>query len=357
MPRKTYRKVITSPENLVLINPENKKLQERFLKEKNTRCSDGTIVGYESDLNIFFTWNLLNNDNKFYADIEKIELADFFSYAVSELQWGSSRFGRVRSALSGMSDFIEKFYDKKYPLYRNIVLKAIELMPKVAKREKTVLSEKQVDSLFNYLKNDLNKPQEACLLAIAISSGARISEWLRFTVSIIDENNEAFDGLFIETLKEIKTKGRTKQGHMMTKFLIKDIFLPYYKDWLVIREQIMKENNQEHDYIFIKSDGSPAQLTTIRSWMEKWEVFLGVPYYPHCLRHYIVSYLTRLGLSSDFIVAIMGWKTSTMYEVYNDVTAKERKWKDLGKLKEHLDKKSEVEPPKEENDTSPLPQN
>jgi len=340
MPRKTYRKIITSEKLTSQINPENIKLMERFLKEKNTRCADGTIEGYASDLNIFFTWNLLNNENKFFAEIEKIELADFFSYAVSELQWGSSRFGRVRSALSGMSDFIVKFYDKKYPLFRNVVLKAIELMPKVVKREKTVLSEDQINSLFNYLKNEIKKPQEACLLALAIGSGARIAELLRFNISIIDENNIAFDGLFLETSKEIKTKGRTKQGHMMYKYIIKDIFLPYYKEWLIEREKIMKEHNKTHDELFIKSNGEPAKESTFRSWITKWETFLGVPFYPHCLRHYIVTYLTRLGMSSDFVVAIMGWKTADMYKVYCDLTAKEREWKDLGKLKAHLDKQN-----------------
>jgi hypothetical protein len=110
MPRETYRKQITSPELWEQVNPLNKKLMERCLREKNTRCADGTINGYDSDLKIFFTWNLLYNDNKDFPLIEKLELADFFSYAVEELQWGSSRFGRVRSALSTLSNFIEKFF-------------------------------------------------------------------------------------------------------------------------------------------------------------------------------------------------------------------------------------------------------
>ena len=49
--------------------------------------------------------------------------------------------------------------------------------------------------------------------------------------------------IFLETTKQIKTKGRTKQGKLLTKYLIKDIFLPYYHEWLPIREKIMKENN------------------------------------------------------------------------------------------------------------------
>lgn len=339
MPRKTYRKVITNEENTQQFNPKNVKLVTRFLKEKNTRCSDGTVTNYTSDLNIFFTWNLLCNDNKFFIDIKKIELADFFSYCVEELKWSSNRFSRMRSALSSFSIFIERFYDEDYPMFRNLILKAIELMPKVTVREKTVLSEEQINNLLNHLKNTLDRKQEACLLALAIGSGARVSELLRFTTNIIDENNTAFEDIFLETSKAIKTKGFTKKGKMLFKYIIKDIFLPYYKDWLIEREEILKENNVEHDCIFISRDGKPASVATIRSWITKWEDFLGVPFYPHCLRHYTVTHLTRLGLTSDFIIEIMGWSAGgEMYKIYNDLTAKERKWTDLDKLKNHLSK-------------------
>lgn len=343
MPRKTFKKVITSPELTEKISTKNKKLIERFLKEKNTRCSDTTVEAYTSDLNIFLTWNLLNNDNKFFVDIKKIEFADFFSYCVEELKWGSNRFGRMKSCLSSLSEFIVRYYDEDYPQFRNVILKAIESMPKNPVREKTILSEDQVNSLLHYLKNDIDRPQEACLLALAIGSGARVSEWVRFTTDIIDENNTAFDDMFLETTKKIKTKGRTKTGKLIEKYIIKDIFLPYYKDWLSERDKILKENNQDHNSIFIKRDGKPATVETIRGWIEKWERFLGVPFYPHCLRHYITTNLSRLGLSSDFIVEVMGWSSTDMVKVYNDLTAKEKKWKDLDKLKDHILKTSEEE--------------
>jgi len=339
LPRKTYRKQITSPELTAQFNPENVKLVNRFLKYKNTSKSDGTITGYTSDLNIFFTWNLLYNDNKLFTDLEKLELADYFGFGVEELHWSANRFSRMRSALSSLSEFIERFYDKQFPNFRNIVLKAVDLMAKSPVREKTILSEEQVDSLLNYLKNDLNKPNEACLLALGICSGARVSELLRFKTSIIDEDNSAFDDLFLETLKPIKTKGFGKTAKPLIKYIIKGIFLPYYNDWLIEREKIMKKYNQDHDFIFITRDGKPATLHTIRGWIEKWEEFLGVPFYFHCLRHYTVTHLTRLGLDSDFIIEIMGWSSSEMYKVYNDLTAKERKWKGLDKLKNHLDDK------------------
>ncbi|HFD2033416.1 TPA: tyrosine-type recombinase/integrase [Clostridium perfringens] len=339
MARKTFRKVIVTPEIIEEINPKNKKLVKRFLKEKNTRCSDKTIKGYTSDLNIFFCWNVLENDNKFFVDLKKIELADFFSYAVEELKWGSARFSRMRSALSSLSEFIERFYDEEYPTFRNIVLKAIELMPKVARRKKTILSEEQVNDLLRHLKEDINKPQEACLLALAICSGARKSELLRFDVDIIDENNTAFDGLFIETKEKIKTKGFTKEGKLLYKYIIKDLFMPYYNEWLKVRKEVLEKNSvEDHGKLFIRRDGQPAKESTIEGWIGKWEKYLNVDIYLHCLRHYTCTYLSRVGMESELIIEIFGWSSSDMYKIYNDMSAKDKKWKGTNKLKEHLEK-------------------
>lgn len=333
MGRETYRKVITSEDLTAKINPKNINMVKRFLKEKNTRCSDTTITNYESDANIFFTWNLLYNDNKFFVDIKKIEFADFFTYAVEDLKWGSARFSRMKSFLSSLSNFIEKYFDDDYPNFRNVILKAIENMPKVPSREKSIFSDEEIDALMNYLENEINRPQEACLLALAIASGSRKSELLRFTTDIIDENNTAFEDIFLETTKKIKTKGRTKTGKMLTKYIIKDIFLPKYKKWLIEREKIMKENNQDHNCIFIKRDGTPATNETIKAWVRKWDKFLEKPFYFHSLRHYYVTYLSKRSIPEALITEITGWSSIDMCKIYCDLDAKDREWKELKNLK------------------------
>lgn len=63
--RKTYRKIITSPELIEQINPENKKLMDRFLKNFSTKNSPKSVISYRSNLNIFMCWNVEYNDNKF----------------------------------------------------------------------------------------------------------------------------------------------------------------------------------------------------------------------------------------------------------------------------------------------------
>lgn len=342
MGRKTFRKVITDEETLLKINPKNLKLAERFLREKNTRCSDTTIKGYKSDLNIFWCWNYKYNDDAFFINIKKLDLADFFAYCVDELKWSSNRFARMRSCLSSLSLFIEKFYDSDYPEFRNIVLSAIDLMPKVERREKTVLSEEQVDSLFEYLDKK-NSSQKKCMLALLIASGVRRSEVLRFTTDIIDEEYTAFEGIFLETTNKIKTKGRTKEGKLLVKYIIKDLFLPHYKEWLIKRKEILKKNNlEDHGYVFIKPDGTPiTNEQTVNSRLEELEKFLGCPIYPHAFRHYACTFLTRLGLEQELVVEIFGWSSADMFNIYCDLNAKDRKWKGLGKMKEKLNREKE----------------
>jgi site-specific recombinase XerD len=310
-----------------------------FLKHKNAKCSDDTIENYQSDLNIYFTYNLLNNDNKSFIKTKKIELSDFFDFGLMELRWSGNRYSRVRSLMSSFSDFIVDYLDEDHPDFKNLVNKAVPKVPKIPVRKKTVLFPEQVYKL----RNDLierGKLQQAVYLMLLAASGARISESLRITIDMIDENHTAFGDLFLETTDEIKTKGHGKNGTMMSRFIIKDVFLPLYKKWLPIREEIMKKNNKTHNSMFIKSNGEPVKETTIRSWISKWEGILGLDLYAHAFRHFMVSDLTRKGCSSDFIVAVLKWRSAEMYHIYNDVEDKDRQWKDVDKLKNALNVES-----------------
>lgn len=337
--RKTFRKIITSSELTAQINSKNVKLVNRFLKNFATKRSPNSVVSYRSNYTIFFTWNLLYNDNKPFEKIRKIELLDFFDFATTELKWSPNRFNQCHSSLSSLSEWIENYLDDddEYKDFRNIV-KKIEKPVKENVRKKTVLQKEDIDKLFAYFEeNDMY--QDACLLALAISCGARVSELASFTTDLIDEDNTVFDGLFLETTREIKTKGRGVNGKMLKKYILKDTFLPHYHKWLEARKEIMEEHGKEHDFIFITKDGEPASADRLRDWMSKWSDVVGQPCYPHNFRHYNVSFLKRLELEDDFIVYLTGWSESTghsMVAIYNDMTAKDRKWKNLDKLKAAL---------------------
>lgn len=335
MPRKTFKKIITSDELINQINPENKKLVERFLKNYKTKRSPKSVATYESNYNIFFCWNLIYNENKVFTDIKKLEMQDFFDYGVDTLKWGSARFAQVHSSLGELSRYIENMLDEFYPNFRNIMPK-IEKLIKEPKREKSVFTKQELDSLMNHLEE--NKEYQQCaLLSLMIASGARISELNRFHIDIIDINNTAYDGIFIETLKEQVVKGRGTSGKKMLRYIIKDLFVDNYIRWLPLREEIMKKNNQEHNYLFIKSDGTPAKNSTFRSWMSKWDEFLEKPFYAHSLRHHWCSYCLSKGLDKSLVQELQQWSTDSLVDLYDDRTAKDKEWKGLDKFKENLE--------------------
>jgi integrase len=339
IPRKTFRLKITSPELIEQINPENKKLVAKFIKNFKTKRSSGSVTTYESNYNIFFCWNLLENDNKFFNDIKKSELMDFFDYGVEELHWSPNRYAQMHSSLSSFSTYILNILDDVYPDFKAHIQK-IDKLIKENVREKSIFTKEELDKLLLWLDKQ-GLIQEKCLLRLIMSSGARISELLRINMDMIDLDNVAFEGLFLETKKEIVVKGRGVYGKKIYRYLIKDLFEPYYLEWTPIRKKIMKENNQEHNSLFIKRDGSPATVSVLRTWMSKWGEILGKPWYPHSGRHFWTTYLLALGCEQEFVQDLQKWSTSSMVAIYNDATAKDREWKGLAKLKLHLDNEKE----------------
>lgn len=337
--RETFRKVITSEELIKQINPENVKLMERFLKNFATKRSPKSVTVYRSNLNIFFVWNLLENDNKPFAKIRKLEMLDFFDYALSELRWSPNRFHQCHSSLSSFSNWIENYFDEVegYENFRNIV-KKIEKPTKESVREKTVLQKEDIDKIFATLEAE-NRTQEQCLLALAISCGARVSELAQFTLSLIDEENTVFDGLFLETTEKIRTKGSGVTGKMLKKYILKDMFLPYYHKWLIEREEILKETGQETDNLFITKEGNPANADRLRDWIGTWGDIVKQPSYPHMYRHYQISLLKRLEIDDDLIVYLTGWAEGSghnMIAIYNDNEMKDTKFACLSNLKSAL---------------------
>ena len=99
MARETFKRVITSEEKWAEVNSKNKKLMDRFLKEKATRCSAVTIKNYRSDLKIFFTWNMEENDDKYFPNIKKLDFSDFFAYGVEELKYSTMGMSNVMTCL------------------------------------------------------------------------------------------------------------------------------------------------------------------------------------------------------------------------------------------------------------------
>ncbi len=315
MPRKTKQNKITSEDLIAQINLENKQLLEDYVAYmKSVSRSDKTIEGYISDLHIFFVWLLQKANNKFFVNITKRDIVAFQGYLVNTLENSPARIRRVKSSLSALSNYIEAVCDDDYPQFRNIINK-VENPLNAPVREKTVLSDEQLEELLDYLSKS-GKHQQACLLALGMQSGARKSELVRFKPSFFTEDNVIFGSLY--KTPKIKTKGRSG-GKYIPKFVFKAGFQPYFDAWMKQREEL----GIDSEWLFVKQNGDhwdQLNSDTLNSWAITFGNHLGVDFYFHALRHYWTTSCSKKGLPTSVIKDLQQWNSESMVSLYSDLS-------------------------------------
>lgn len=323
MGRSTVYNHIVIPEKLSKVNSENIELGEDWLDYlQSIDRSPQSIAAYRNDLKIFWVWNSEYNKNKFFTDLTKREVAKFQNYAINTWGWSPNRIRRVKSCLSSLSNYIENVLDddEEFENFKPIIRK-IENPVKNTVREKTVLSDNEVEILLDTLMEN-EEYEKACCIAIAAYSGMRKSELLQMKVSFFNDEHFVYDAMW--KTDKIRTKGFGKLGHQMSKFVLYGA-KPYIDAWMNYRN----ENNIKSEWMFVvknkNDDGKYVyhQRRDIDSWTEEMSEILHKPFYFHCLRHFTCSRLHRLNLPSHVIQEFFGWASSEMLQIYNDVTAED----------------------------------
>lgn len=321
MARKTVYNQITDEESLSQILPENKELSRDFLDYlKSIDRSPNTINQYKSDLDIFFVYNLKNNNNKRFTEISKREFAKFQNHAINEWGWSPKRTRRVKSTLSSMSNYIENILDEEpeYENYRSSI-KKIESPVNQTVREKTIFSEEEIQSLLNWLVEQ-KKYRQACCVALAASSGRRKSEIPRFKLSFFSDENVLFGSLY-KTPERVQTKGRGTKGKQIHLYVLKRQFDPYLKLWL----QERKEKGIESEWLFpnMNDYSQPMSVDTMDGWTINYTKYLGKDFYWHSLRHYFTTALVKNNIPTNVIQDLVNWESADMVNLYTDISADE----------------------------------
>lgn len=315
MGRKTKQNHITTPELIAQINPENARLVKDYLTYlRSMNRSDTTIEAYKSDLDIFFVWVLLNANNKFFIDITKRDLVSYQNWLINENENSPARVRRLKAVISSLSNYIENILDDEYPNYRSIV-KKIENPVNTPVRAKTVLDESDCNNLLNKLV-EKKEYQKACMFALAMASGRRKSELVRFKVSYFDESNIVYGSLY-RTPEKVKSKGRGKQGKLLHFYVLVKQFKPYFDLWMQERERL----GIKSEWLFPDPDDATQHLSaqTLNSWAKTFSAILGVDFYWHSMRHYFATALAKAGIPDDVIQGIVGWESADMCKVYKDI--------------------------------------
>lgn len=319
MGRKTKHNKITTPELIAQINPENRDLINDFLEYCRTiDRSPSTINAYKSDLDILFVWCLTDLNNKFFIDWKKRDVQKLQNWLLNNNENSPARVKRLKAVLSSMSNYVENILDDEFPTFRNIINK-IESPVNEPVREKTILSDDEVDNFLNVLMEQ-KQYKRACLVALAAFGGRRKAELCRFKVSDFDDDHLICDGALYRS-DPIKTKGRGSRGKVINCYTLAKDFKPYFDAWMQYRE----ENGIESEWLF-PNPNNPAEqmnITTVNSWYDSFSEIIGKPFYCHGLRHFFTSHLIRAGIPATVVKDVLSWSSVNMVDIYNDASADE----------------------------------
>lgn len=321
MARETKYNNICSEELLQQINNKNKKLMYSFEEYLiSVDKSPTTIAQYRNDLNIFFCWNVVENNNKFFIEITKREFMKFQLRAISFWEWSPNRLRRVKSTISSLSNFIENILDEEeeYSGYHSIIRK-IESPIVTPVREKTILKDDELEWLLNTLVEH-KAYKQACALSLAMNSGRRKAEIPRFKSWYFNDDFVLYGSIY-KTPEKVKTKGRTSKGKMLYCYTLKHSFDPYLQLWLKERE----EKGIVSEWLFPKQSNpnEPISIDTMDWWKEVFSKLLKKNFYWHAVRHYVDTKLVKLNLPYHVIREFFGWSSVAMVDVYNDLSSDE----------------------------------
>ena len=318
MPRKTSYNRSTSADKSKLINPNNLRLKDDFLLYlRSVKRSEGTINGYDSDLNIVFTYNLDALGNKDFKDLTKRDIISLQNWLASN-GCSSARVRRIKAAVSSLSNYVENILADDEPDYKGFrsIVRKIENPPLQPVRENTVWSEEELQDVLDKLMAR-EEYEKACFAALAAYSGRRRAELCRFKVSDFDDARLLFDGALYKSAP-ILTKG----GKMLECYTLARHFKPYLNAWLSRRSEL----GIESQWLF-PNTGDPEKhiaIATVNSWARSIDRITDKPFYFHGLRHFFVTYLSREGIPDSVVVQIVGWSSSEMFNVYCDSSKDEQ---------------------------------
>ncbi len=321
MPRKTRQNDITSPELLAQVNPDNMRLKRDFLDYlRSTQHSEGTIKGYDNDLDIFFVYCLQQLGNKKFVEVSKRDIVSFQNWLIHENGNSPSRVRRIKSAISSMSNYIEAILDdeEEFRNFRPIVRK-IENPAMRAVREKTVWEDSDLDALLGRL-SESGQHEKACVLALAMYSGRRKAELCRFRVSDFSDDNLVCDGALYKSAP-IRTKGKGG-GKYINCYTLAKRFKPYLDAWMEQRA----ERGIESEWLFPSADDPSRQIgiSTLNSWAATFSRMTNKDFYFHSLRHAFTTNLVRAAIPDSVIAQIVSWESNDMVKVYTDIDADEQ---------------------------------
>lgn len=311
---KSKRILLYDAEKFSKINPDTLRLYQKYKIDMTIReLSEGTINGYENDLNSFFIYVLDNKGNKCVMELTEDDIIEFIYFC--KVNGNNSR--RIKRRLSSLSAFY-KFIRRK----RLIAENPMEFVERPRRDTdvtvQTFLTDSQVKIMKQKLKDNGNIQLELYAL-LSLSTMARVN-----AISNISWKQIDFDTRTISDVLE-------KDNKSATLYFNNDV-----KDLFVRLKKYREENNiDDLGWIFTtyyNKKTSKVKRFTLQDWAKRIGDMIGIPtLHAHDFRH-----------TGAQLLKLKGCPIETISELLNhasiDVTRKYYLRQDKEKMMKEKDK-------------------
>ena len=258
-----------TPDRVEKINPKNLDLWRKYLNGKRT-LSEATKNSYESDMNQFFVYVLLNYDNKYLFDFDTEDMADllddYIAMCTSVFENNEKRIARRISSISSM--YI--YYKKKRKIKEN----PVELLERPDCKgsgvlKQVFLNKEQVETIREELVK-MDNTQLSLFFELGLYTMARVNALSSIKISQINLDKNRIEGIV------------EKEGYIVTL-----LFDNRCKELIVKWIDERKQNGINSDLLFItKHDGkyNNAKGSMQNTWIKKIGKIINEDLHVHSLR-------------------------------------------------------------------------
>lgn len=296
---------LTNPKNLALINEKNKELQNMFLDYLLSKGrAHKTIKAYTSGLNLFFSWNMVFNDNKDFVKITKEDFKKYVATGLTDWEWSMPTAHLYWAALHSLAEYVQVELDnvEEYAGYKSVIAKVTRLSaPQSARTVK--LSSEDAKLVFDELMRACDY-KAVCVFALMLYSGQKFKDLNQYKISDFNDKY-VIDGIVYKSPKMIMTQRHGKDVPMYF-YVLKKQFDPYLNLWLRYRD----EAGIKTEWLFPdhRVTGKCISLDYFRRLRKKIAKILGKDDFSwQSIRKLAREEFIKANLSKDVIQDMVGW--------------------------------------------------
>lgn len=291
----------------------NENIREMFIKAKSRRYPKNTIIGYNSDIKIFFDTIMEENncdETTAIKMVDSIYVENFINYnkqLIRDEEYSKSSLNRKLASLTLFYDWVIKMHILDI---KNNPFKGVERFNDTESKQKDSLDIEEIKKVIEctYEKRRGDKQFEFVsartrfIVALMTTTGMRIEEVLNMKKDFIKPCDDDF---IIEIPKTLSKNGRARRVPLCG--IVKD----YYKEYLNIRNTI----NIDSDLLILSNKYKKFTTKDSRTAIKKYVERIGITdknIGNHSFRHTFRCVLTEKNTNEGLLCCIGGWSRKSL---------------------------------------------